>query len=68
MELTAREHEVAALECDAIAAYLENLADLADGPLGPNIALAHRATALTVQGRAARHRECADGSGNAQSH
>jgi hypothetical protein len=55
-ELTPREHEVAALECDAIAEYLEKLAGLCDGPLAANLSAQHMACATAIRGRAARHR------------
>lgn len=56
-DLTPREHEVAALECDAIADYLEKLAQLADGPLAMNLASQLNANSVAIRGRAHRHRE-----------
>ncbi len=59
-DLSAREHEVAAEECDVVATYLEQLADLVDGNLAVPLARAHRSTAAAVRSRAKRHRELAE--------
>lgn len=59
-DLTPREHEVAALECDAIADYHEKLAGLADGPLAPNLAMQHNVDAFIIRGRAQKHRDKAE--------
>lgn len=58
-ELTAREHEVAAQECDAIADHLEKLAGLTDGPLAPYLSTQHRVDAFAIRARAERHRTAA---------
>ncbi|MGW5920824.1 hypothetical protein ACWFPY_17715 [Nocardia fluminea] len=55
-DLTAREHEVAAQECDTIAAYLEELAGIVDGPVATHLATGHRMAAQSVRARAEKHR------------
>jgi hypothetical protein len=56
-DLSLSEREIVARECDAIAAYLEKLAGQADGPRAAYLATQHRATALAIRARAARHRK-----------
>ncbi|MGN2634645.1 hypothetical protein ACTD5D_00305 [Nocardia takedensis] len=59
-DLSAREHQVAADECEVLATYLEQLADLVDGEMAVPLARAHRSTAAAMRARAARHREHAE--------
>ncbi|MGN2640738.1 hypothetical protein ACTD5D_32105 [Nocardia takedensis] len=56
-DLSAHEHEVAAQECDTLAVYLDQLADLATGELAGPLARAHRSTAAVMRARAGRHRD-----------
>ena len=55
-ELTSREHEIAAQECDAVADYLEKRAMNHDGPYAEQLARQHHADAIAVRARADRHR------------
>ena len=58
-ELSSREHEIAAAECDAIADHFEKLAGIHDGPYAEQLSRAHRADAEAVRARADRHRQMA---------
>lgn len=60
-DLTPREHEVAAAECEAIAAYFDKLADSHDGVYGRPLAAQHSLDARTIRSRGLRHRERAQG-------
>ncbi|WP_328660387.1 hypothetical protein [Nocardia salmonicida] len=59
-DLTAREQQVAADECDTIAAYLDNMAATVDGLHSAIVGSAHRRAAMAVRNRAARLRELAE--------
>lgn len=56
-DMCIREHEVAALECDTVAGYLEELAGFVDGPHAAILARAYRSAAMAVRARAGRHRD-----------
>lgn len=58
-DLTPREHEVAAAECEAIAAYHDKLAN--GGLEGSTMAAQHRIDAQSIRSRGLRHRELAQG-------
>ncbi|WP_280188899.1 MULTISPECIES: hypothetical protein [Nocardia] len=58
-DLSAEGHAIAARECDAIAEHFERVAEIHDGDLAPYLARQHRADALAVRARAAKHRKAA---------
>lgn len=58
-DITPREHEVAAAECEAIAAYHDRLA--AGGLDGSTLAAQHRMDAQAIRSRGMRHLELAQG-------
>lgn len=60
-DLTPREHEVAAAECEAIATYFDRLADACDGPSADRLIRQHRNSAEAIRNRGRRHQEKAQG-------
>ncbi|MBF6399771.1 hypothetical protein IU438_28795 [Nocardia cyriacigeorgica] len=58
-DLTAEGHAIAARECIAIAEHFERVAEIHDGELAPYLARQHRADALAVRARAAKHLDLA---------
>lgn len=59
-DLTPREREIAAQECEAIAAHFDQLATFPVGPHGTALATQHAADAQLIRARAERHRDRAE--------